>query len=290
MKKEKEKKDKKAKPARVPQYVTSAVNIQVRNYSVYYLSAREKILYFLLAFAVGGSVAYLFYGGVGKNEFGETTTFTQIWNVSIITICGLICGKAYLPIRATQLMKKRKAALANQFRDLLDALSTLLGSGANIQTAFFGAYDDLSLRYMKGEDILKELENINAGIRRNVDIGVLIRDFGNRSGIDDIKSFADVFEICGRSGNYREVIRSTHHIISDKMAVEMDIETSMSAAKMEQNMMSVMPILLVALIKISSPEFAENFSSVTGIISTTVAVILFVAAALIAKSIMNIKV
>ena len=77
---------------------------------------------------------------------------------------------------------------------------------------------------------------------------------------------------------------------SDKMAVEMDIETSMSAAKMEQNMMSVMPILLVALIKISSPEFAENFSSVTGIISTTVAVILFVAAALIAKSIMNIKV
>ncbi|HIU67909.1 MAG TPA: hypothetical protein IAC64_10535 [Candidatus Caccomorpha excrementavium] len=290
MKKEKEKRTKRSKPAPAPQYYTSAVNIPVRNYEVYYLSAGEKILYFLLAFAAGGAVAYLFYGGVGKNEFGEATTVTWIWNVSIIMICGLICGRVYLPIRAGQLMRKRKAALANQFRDLLDALSTLLGSGANIQTAFFDAYDDLSMRYMEGEDILKELANINAGIRRNIDIGALIRDFGNRSGIDDIKSFADVFEICGRSGNYREVIRSTHHIISDKMAVEMDIETSMSAAKMEQNMMSVMPVILVALIKISSPEFSANFSTVTGIISTTVAVILFVAAALIAKAIMNIKV
>lgn len=47
-----------------PQYYTSATNIQTVNYKVYYMSKKEKIFYFLLAFAVGALVGYLFYGGL----------------------------------------------------------------------------------------------------------------------------------------------------------------------------------------------------------------------------------
>ena len=54
-----------------PQYYTSATNMPTLNYKVYYMSKVEKLLYSLLAFAVGAGVGYLFYGGMGKNEFGD---------------------------------------------------------------------------------------------------------------------------------------------------------------------------------------------------------------------------
>ena len=58
---------KKEKNPPEPQYFTSATNEQVYNYNVYYMSKKEKLLYILLAFAVGAVVGYLFYGGLAKD-------------------------------------------------------------------------------------------------------------------------------------------------------------------------------------------------------------------------------
>ena len=47
---------KKEKEPKEPQYYKSATNIQTLNYNVYYMSKLEKLLYALLAFAVGAFV------------------------------------------------------------------------------------------------------------------------------------------------------------------------------------------------------------------------------------------
>ena len=62
---------KKEKEPLEPQYYMSATNTPTYNYKVYYMSKKEKILYFLLAFAVGAVVGYLFYGGIGKNDLAN---------------------------------------------------------------------------------------------------------------------------------------------------------------------------------------------------------------------------
>ena len=79
-KKEKEKKQKKQIE---PQYYHSATNIPTYNYKVYHMPMVEKVIYFLLAFAVGAAVGYLFYGGIGKDEFGNPTLLTWILDISI---------------------------------------------------------------------------------------------------------------------------------------------------------------------------------------------------------------
>ncbi|MEI3213949.1 MAG: hypothetical protein V8S90_06855 [Lachnospiraceae bacterium] len=61
---------KKKEENKEPQYYMSSTNIRTLNYKVYYMSIVEKIIYFLLAFAVGAACGYLFYGGIGKDEFG----------------------------------------------------------------------------------------------------------------------------------------------------------------------------------------------------------------------------
>ena len=282
---------KKEKTPKEPQYYLSATNSQTYNYRVYYMNKAEKVLYFLLAFIVGGVVGLIFYGGLAKNEFGERTVTTWILDAIIVVVLGTISGFAYLPIRTNQIKEKKRKDLKLQFRELLDAVVTSIGSGKNIRDAFISARYDLSIIYSESTSIIKELDVIIDGINNNIDIEKSLLDFGYRSGIDDIIGFANVFETCYRKGgNIRDVIRNTQQIITEKMEVEMEIETIVSGSKNEQLIMTVLPIGLIAVIKMMSPDFAENFASPAGIGATTVAVILFVAAYFVGKKMLDIKI
>ena len=281
----------KEKKEKEPQYYTSATNITTYNYKVYYMKPIEKVLYFLLAFAVGAAVGYLFYGGLAKNEFGDPTTMTWILNVVISSIVGLVAGVLYLPIRTKQIMKKKQNDLKLQFRELLDALATSIGSGKNVVDSFKAARDDLRVIYSEETAIIKELDIILDGITNNVDVEKSLLDFGIRSGLDDIISFANVFETCYRKGgNIKDVIKNTQQIITEKMEVEMEIQTIVAGAKNEQMIMTVMPIALIAIIKMMSPEFAANFATPSGIISTTIAVVMFIVAYFVGNIVLAIKI
>jgi len=291
--KETEEKPKKAKKEKVlePQYYVSATNMPTYNYKVYYMSGLEKVLYFLLAFACGAVVGYLFYGGIGKDEFGNPTMLTWILDITISVGIGIAAGIAFIPIRTQQIIDKRRRKLNSQFRDMLEALATSLGAGKTVVESFRVVYEDLKVQYDENADILKELEIVLSGMDNNVDIEDLLQDFGVRSGIDDIYSFANVFKICYRKGgNIKDTIRSTHTILSDKMEITEDIETMVTANKNEQNIMLVMPIGLVGMIKMMSADFAANFVTPAGIISTTIGVALFVASYYVGKQVLNIKV
>jgi len=274
-----------------PEYYMSATNMPTLNYRVYIMKPLEKFLYFMIAFVVGALVGYLFYGGIGKNEYGDPTTLTWILNITIPTIVGGVAGYLYVPMRTKTIIEKRKKELNHQFRDMLDSLTTSLGAGKNVNDSFMSVYEDLKVQYDSDAYILKELEVVISGIHNNIAIEDVLEDFGKRSDNDDILSFANVFKISYRKGgNIKDIIRNTHEILSDKMAIAEDIETLVTSNKMEQNIMIVMPIALIGVIKMMSPEFAANFVTPTGIISTTVSIVFFVVAYFIGKSVLNIKI
>ena len=280
--------EKKEKKAPEPQYFKSAINTRVVNYRVYYLTRKEKILYFILAFIVGAFVGYTFYGGIGRNEFGEPTVVTYILNVVISVSVGLVAGKLFLPVRQDQILKKRQTDLRHQFRDMLECFSTSLGSGRNVTDSFKAAYDDLNNQYEEGAFILNELKVINAGIANGVNAEDLLRDFGRRSGIPDIEDFANVFEISyRRGGSIKDVIRNTYEILSDKMQISEEIETMITGSKSELNLMLVLPLAMILLIKSSSPEFSANFVTPAGLASTTIALVFTAAAYLVGRKILD---
>ncbi|MBE6961230.1 MAG: hypothetical protein E7445_02105 [Ruminococcaceae bacterium] len=280
----------KEKKAPEPQYYMSATQMPTYNYRVYHMSLAEKALYFLIAFAAGAAVGYLFYGGIGKDEFGQPTTLTWILNITIPVVVGMIAGVLFVPMRTKDIIAKRKKELNHQFRDMLESLTTSLGAGKNVNDSFIGVYEDLKIQYDSDAFILKELEVVVAGIHNNIPIEDVLEDFGRRSDNEDILSFANVFKISYRKGgNIKDIIRNTRNILGDKMEISEDIETLMTSNKLEQNIMVVMPIALIGIIKMMSPEFAKNFVTPTGIISTTISIAIFVAAYFIGKSVLSIK-
>lgn len=282
---------KKEKSPQEPQYYMSKVNTPVLNYKVYYMKATEKLIYFLIAFVVGAMVGYLFYGGIGVDEYGDPTTVTYVLNILIPGTVGLIAGNMFIPIRTKQIIEKRKKDLSSQFRDLLSGLTTALGTGANVIDSFISVRQDMKVQYDDEAFILKELDVIIAGVENNNSIEDLLYDFGVRSGIDDIKDFSNVFKITYRKGgNFKEIIKNTNEILGDKLEINEEIATTVSGSKMEQNMMIAMPIILIGIIKSLSPDFAANFITPVGIVATTLGVVMFVIAYYVARKILDIKV
>ncbi len=273
-----------------PQWFTSVTNLPTYNYKVYYMTKLEKVLYFLLAFAIGAAVGYLFYGGLARDEFGERTTLSWILDISIPAVVGLVAGRIFVPTRTKQIRDKNARNLNSQFRDFLEAFNTSIGAGKNVVDSFHAVYDDMRIQFEEDAFIVKELEVILSGMANNFDVEDLMEDLGNRSGNDDIVSFANVFRISYRKGgNLKDTINTTHSILSDKMEIKEEIETMVSASKMEQTVMIFMPIGLIGIMKSMSPDFAANFATPAGIASTTIAIGLFIVSYFVGRKILNIK-
>ncbi len=274
-----------------PLYEISATNRQMTNYRVYQMSSNERLLYFIVAFVAGAAVAYLFYGGIAKDEYGNPTTLTYILDVVIMIAVGLLAGKLFLPIRRDQIIASRKKQLRRQFIDLLDSLASSISSGKNVPNAFLAAREDLLVQYQPDAYIVQEVDNIISGIKNNIDVGSMLLNFGERSGISDIRTFGRVFETAYAKGaNLKDVVRNCHLILSNKCEIEAEIETKVASNKNEQNIMVFMPIILIAMIKMAGSDFADNFTTPTGILCTTIAIGAFVGAYFLGRKILKIEV
>ncbi len=282
----------KKKNARIEQlYEVSGTNRKMINYKVYRMSAGEKALYFILAFVVGAAVGYLFYGGIGKDNYGNPTVLTFVCDISVMVFVGLLAAWLFLPMRKKQIIEKRRRKLRTQFIDLLDSLSSSISSGKNVPNAFTAAREDLLIQYQPDDYIVQEVDNIISGIQNNIDVGSMLLNFGERSGVQDIRTFGRVFETAYSKGaNLRDVIRNSHSILSNKVGIEEEIETKISGGKNEQNIMVVMPIIIIGVLKLSGGNFAANFTTATGILCTTVALVAFVGAYMVGRKIMDIEV
>jgi len=247
------------------------INPESKVYYEYELSSKEKLLYFFIALAAGSLVGYVFYS-----------------NIIVSVIFGVISGIAFVPIRRKQIINKQLLNIKIQFRDLLENLATSIGAGKNVLDSFRAAYDDLKEQYTETGYIVKEVSDILIGYSNNINIENLLLDFADRSGVEDIVIFANVFDTCYRKGgNIKDVVKSTYQIINDKMEVEMEIQTMVTSAKTEQNMMIVMPLIFTIIL--NSMGGIGGRGTVTSAVSTTVALILFAIAYLVGKKITDIK-
>ena len=91
-----------AKPKKEPvsQWMTNPLNEQVLDYHNYEMTQGEQVLYFILAFLIGGVVSQFFYGGLFQED-GAPTLLTYISNAAAFVVVGLIAGRGFLRSRAS---------------------------------------------------------------------------------------------------------------------------------------------------------------------------------------------
>lgn len=245
------------------------------DYNVYIMSRQERLMNFLLAAVAIFIVGMIFYHN------------------PVLSLLLSMAGVKFPEIRTKMIIQNRKKQLAVQFKDLLYSLSSSMVAGRSLASAFSDAAQDLRVLYLDPETyIMQEIRYIVRQLEMGGTVEDALTQFAERAHVDDISNFADVIRTCNRSGgNLIEVVRNTSQIISDKIETKNEIETSIAAKKFESRLLCVMPIVMVLLLSLSSPDYMEPvFRERAGAVVMTIAIVLFVAAFFMGEKIMDIEV
>lgn len=189
-------------------------------------------------------------------------------------------------------MSHRKKETSIQFKDAILSVSANQKAGYSVENAFKQAYADMVLLYGNGSIICKELSMIIAGLGNNVMLEKLLYDFGKRSGVEEISEFAEVFAAAKRNGgNLTEVIERSISVIEEKVETEKEIQVLISARRLEQKIMNVVPFGILVYISATSKGFFDVlYHNPVGVLIMTVCLISYVAAVLLSRRIVNIEV
>ena len=117
-------------------------------------------------------------------------------------------------------------------------------------------------------------------------------DFARRSGLEDVASFASIYAtIEGKSSRADEIVRETQQIIADKMEIEMEIDTLMTAAKSEVNIMLFMPLVILAVIGYAGAGFmVAIYTEPLGRVVATGGLIVFIISFIMARKFSNVEI
>jgi len=157
--------------------------------------------------------------------------------------------------------------------------------------ALAGARTDLLLIYPETSDIITELDTIIGKFNNAVPLSEAFTDFAKRSGLEDVASFATIYAtIEGKSGRADEIIKETQQIIADKMEIEMEIDTLMTAAKAEVNMMLLMPIIILGIIGYAGAGFMDTiYTTGVGRVVSTGGLIVFMISFVMARKFSSVR-
>ena len=202
------------------------------DYTVYILDTKQKLLALATGFLVGYVAAYVYFD-----------------NSTVGLIVGLLAGYKAISIYQKKLFNDRKKELRLQFRDLLESLSNSYTVGMTSARAFSAALDDMIAEHGKDSYITQEVALIcSAHENQGFEISELLNDFAERSGVDDVRSFAGVFEVSANlAGDIGKVVRETRDMINDKIEIELEIQTMVTGQRNQLNILAVMPIVMALL-------------------------------------------
>ncbi len=169
---------------------------------------------------------------------------------------GLICG---VMTEQRRLIERRRRDLAVQFKESMMVLASSLSAGYSVENALAAAVDELAALYGNDGLITREMAFMVQQIHMNRPVEKLLAEFADRSGMEDVRNFADVFSVAKRSsGDLGSIMRHTAEVIRDRMQVQEEIVTLTASRQFEQKIMNMIPFFIVFYVERASPGFFDQ--------------------------------
>lgn len=249
-------------------------NYSMPDYGEYRLHPKEWFFYSLEGILFIAAVGYFFY---------------RSW---VACLCLMPMLFLFFREKKKDLAGKRRQELSIEFKDMILAVSANQKAGYSIENAFRESYRDMEMLYGAEAVICQEMRYIIAGLDNNVVLEKLVYSLGQRSGLPDIVQFADVFYIAKRSGgNMTDILAKTAAVLEQKTETDKEIQVMISASKMEQKIMNMVPFLIIFYVSSTSKGFFDVlYHNLIGIMIMTVCLGFYMTAYLLSRRIVNIEV
>ncbi|MCR5728084.1 MAG: type II secretion system F family protein [Lachnospiraceae bacterium] len=183
----------------------------------------------------------------------------------------------YIREKRKKLLEARSWRLNMQFRDFINCISSALESGYSIENAIKEGYLDMKLTFDENELIMREARLLIGKLDNNRTVEEVFLDLGERSGLEDIKSFADIFATAKRTGgNLIQIIKSTAEIIHTRVELKRELRTVIASKKYEADIMKLIPFGLLVYLRLFSPDMvAALYGNLFGIAFMTVILLVY---------------
>jgi len=213
-------------------------------------------------------------------------TFSYIFYRSLAAFLIFIPLAIINPITKRKELKQRRLQQLNlEFKEGILLLASFLSAGYSVENAFLSSSRELLTLY--GEDglITKEFRLIESQICINRSVEQAFLEFAKRSGLDDVKNFAEVFTSAKRSGGELvSIISHSADVIRDKVQVRQEILTMTASKQFEQKIMNLIPFFIVIYIDFTSPGFFQiMYTTGAGRILMTICMVVYLIAFLDSK-------
>lgn len=231
----------------------------MEDYRTYHATGREKIGLLVKGMLLTTAIAWLFY--------------KSIWVVLLAAPFALFYVKAQEKKRA----EERKWEFNQQFKQGILALSAALNAGYSVENAFGEATKDLALMYAEDADIIKEFSGITRQLAMNQTVEECLVDLGERTGIEDVENFAEIFQTAKRTGgDIMDIIQKTGSNIEERLEIQREMNTLIAQKKLEGKIMSVVPLGMILYMWITSPGFLDVlYHNLYGCCFMSVALVLY---------------
>jgi tight adherence protein B len=246
----------------------------IKDYNAYHFTLKENIVVTFQGLTIVVILGFIFY----QNIFG----------ILVLSPTIILFRKA----KKRQWTANRRWQLNIEFRDAILSLSAALGAGYSAENAFEEAWKDLKLLYEDNSMIMQEFSFLINQIHMNISVEKALMDFAERTGVEDILCFAEIFSTAKRTGgDLIKIIKTTSNTISDKIEVKREIIALSSAKKYEANIMKLIPIGILYYLYFSSGGFLNPlYHNLFGISIMSILLCCYLGAILLADKIITIEV
>ena len=163
------------------------------------------------------------------------------------------------------LANKRRLRLLSGFKDALYSISGSVAAGRQMPYAIQSAAEAACAAYGKSSDIARELGSISDSYARtHSDIGIMLEDLGNRSGLSEIKQFASSYRTCQKcGGDLEDVCRRNAELLLSRMSFNDEVRALAAQKKYDIILLAGMPLAVLFLLDLT------NYSYVAVLYETT---------------------
>ena len=233
---------------------------------------------------------WLTYGGQGILYVGLVSFvfYRSVW----VFLALVPVGICYPLMIRNDLKRRRLEVLRGQFKDAILSLASCLNAGYSVENAFSEALKETDRIYGRESMISEEIRLMIRKTKVNRTLEEALLDFAKRSGLEDVKSFADVFLAAKVSGGeLMKIIARTAEIIGEKIRIQEDILTATASRRLEQKIMNMIPILIVVYLDVTSPGFFDVlYTTLVGRLIMTGCLVVYLGAIVLAKKMLEISV
>ena len=246
----------------------------IYDYDIYYLTVEDLISNSLNVFLYAVLIAVAFYNSI----------FILILSIPIAIIFPFFNKKEFV--------EKRKEKLLIEFKDFLRVIKSFLEASYSIENAFILSVKELTMLHGKDSMMVKELKSIVSQLKLNKPIDKVFRKFAEKTHMEDILDFSEVFLIAkAHGGNISKIIGNTINVINDKIEVKLEIDTVTASKRFEQKLMNLLPFLIIIYMNISSSSFLRPlYTTLEGRLLMTFALVVYFFSIKVSKKILAIEV